>query len=599
MPARFMHGRGRNRPPMALMLCACVAGLFLSLIAAGTASAAFPGTNGKIAFFSSRDAPDPFDIPNSDIYTMEPDGSGVSRVTTTPNGRQAADPAWSANGQRLVLASSKEGVVDQHGNASLDIYVVEADGSGLTRLTSEADTERFPTWSPDGTRIAYTRCCSLGNQVWVMNADGTGQTFLSGGENPSWSPDGSKIAVEAGNGISTFNVDGTGGAQVTFGGGGDDVEPDWSPDGQKIVFRREINGGGSRIYVTNADGSGLTALTPAGGGVVNPVWSPDGEKIAFARNDADGTEIYVMDADGGQPTRLTNNPTYVTDIQPTWQPLPGQGPSDTDGDGVEDSVDPDPSTASNGFADGDGNTGSITDRAGLDVTVEDAAAPDGVRITVGAGSGRVTVSVCGGFTLRVSAGSEIVVTCGSVKVQVLEGAAEVVLGGGLTAVSVPQGVTAKVSANPNGSFKIENLGGGNVTVTVDGVQTTIGPGATKSVTVWDFHGFSAPVDNPVAINGVNAGQSVPLKWRLVRADGTPVTTLTTARLTVSTLACAVGTTPDRLEEVAPGASGLKNLGNGYYQINWKTPTSYARSCKTLHLDLGEGITRDAYFKFTK
>ena len=160
-------------------------------------------------------------------------------------------------------------------------------------------------------------------------ADGTGQTFLSGGENPSWSPDGSKIAVEAGNGISTFNVDGTGGAQVTFGGGGDDVEPDWSPDGQKIVFRREINGGGSRVYVTNADGSGLTALTPAGGGVVNPVWSPDGEKIAFARNDADGAEIYVMGADGGQPTRLTNNPTYITDIQPTWQPLPGQGPSDT------------------------------------------------------------------------------------------------------------------------------------------------------------------------------------------------------------------------------------------------------------------------------
>ena len=101
------------------------------------------------------------------------------------------------------------------------------------------------------------------------------------------------------------------------------------------------------------------------------------------------------------------------------------------------------------------------------------------------------------------------------------------------------------------------------------------------------------------LSPVKAGQAVPLKWRLVRGDGTPVTDLTQATLTASGLVCSVGTTPDLLEETVPGGSGLQNKGNGYYQINWKTPTAYAKSCKVLHLDLGEGITRNAYFQFPK
>ena len=85
----------------------------------------------------------------------------------------------------------------------------------------------------------------------------------------------------------------------------------------------------------------------------------------------------------------------------------------------------------------------------------------------------------------------------------------------------------------------------------------------------------------------------------VRPDGSPYTGLTSASMTVSSLACGTGSTPDQLEEVAPGGSGLQNLGNGYYQLNWKSPKTYADSCKVLRLDLGEGVTRDAYFKFAK
>jgi hypothetical protein len=119
------------------------------------------------------------------------------------------------------------------------------------------------------------------------------------------------------------------------------------------------------------------------------------------------------------------------------------------------------------------------------------------------------------------------------------------------------------------------------------------------VTAWDFQGFTAPVDNPGVLNLVKAGQAVPLRWRLVRADGTPVTDLASASLRATSLSCADGITSDLIEEVSAGSSGLLNLGGGYYQINCKSPKAYAQSCKTLHLDLGEGVEREALFRFSK
>ena len=124
------------------------------------------------------------------------------------------------------------------------------------------------------------------------------------------------------------------------------------------------------------------------------------------------------------------------------------------------------------------------------------------------------------------------------------------------------------------------------------------PQVTQSfAVVYAFAGFSQPVDNLPALNVATAGRTIPLKWRLTDASGAPVTTLTVARITVTSLACSAGSTPDQVEEYAAGSSGLQNLGNGYYQFNWKTPKSYASSCKTLHLDLGEGSTHQALFQF--
>ena len=112
-------------------------------------------------------------------------------------------------------------------------------------------------------------------------------------------------------------------------------------------------------------------------------------------------------------------------------------------------------------------------------------------------------------------------------------------------------------------------------------------------------GFSQPTDNAPILNRLKAGQAVPLRWRVLDAAGVPVTSLAAAAITVTSLSCAVGSTIDQVEEPVAGASGLRNLGDGYYQINWKSPTTYAGSCKTLRLDIGDGVLHEALFQFTK
>lgn len=140
---------------------------------------------------------------------------------------------------------------------------------------------------------------------------------------------------------------------------------------------------------------------------------------------------------------------------------------------------------------------------------------------------------------------------------------------------------------------------GSCTATDEGGNTTTASVAYQ--VVYGFSGFTDPVVNLPVFNIANSGQSIPLKWRLTDAFGAPVTTLSTASVIATNLACQLGSSGDQIEEYAPGSSGLQNLGDGYYQYNWATPKGYARSCKTMNLSLGEGpgIDHSALFKFTK
>ena len=241
----------------------------------------------RIAFFSDRDG-------NLDIYVMNADGSGLARLTY--DGANDGVPDWSPDGQRIAFASDRDG--------NYEIYVMNADGSGLARLTDNDAGDGVPAWSADGQRIAFYSDRDGNGEIYVMNADGSGLARLTdndaGDGPPAWSPDGQRIAFASdrdGNWeIYVMNADGSGLARLTDNYAGDGV-PDWSPDGQRIAFASDRDGNW-KIYVMNADGSGLARLTDNDAIDVSPDWSPDGQRIAF-HSDRDGnTEIYVMNAVG-------------------------------------------------------------------------------------------------------------------------------------------------------------------------------------------------------------------------------------------------------------------------------------------------------------
>jgi len=204
---------------------------------------------------------------------------------------------------------------------------MDADGTDQTRITNSVTHDGRPAWSPDGARIAFQRVCGTRCQdIWVMNADGSGQTNLTNDTAPNhptngnavWSPDGTKIAFHRTHSdtnveIYVMNPNGSGLTQLTSAGI-NYRSPDWSPDGAKIAFDCGP-AGTADICVMNANGSGQTNLTNGSRGVTSdPVWSPDGTKIAFI---ADPGDVWVMNANGSSQTQLASSGAG----SPDWQPL--------------------------------------------------------------------------------------------------------------------------------------------------------------------------------------------------------------------------------------------------------------------------------------
>ena len=212
-----------------------------------------------------------------------------------------------------------------------DIYVMNADGSGLRRLTRNDGPgwAWFPIWSPNGRRIAFNRVLSppkppysrgWTSEVWVMNADGSGQRRLASGLQPNaWSPDGKKLAfTDAPNdkpGLYLINADGSEQRRLTVNGRG----AAWSPDGRRILFVRQRPGSRAKvndIYVMNTNGSGERLLTQRGH---DARWSPDGKKVSFVSNRDGDYEIYVMNADGSGQLNLSQNP-FADERSHAWSP---------------------------------------------------------------------------------------------------------------------------------------------------------------------------------------------------------------------------------------------------------------------------------------
>jgi len=275
------------------------------------------------------------------ICLANPDGSESFDLTS---GAVDAWPQWSPDGTKIAFVRGP--------GLAGDLYVINADGTGETRLTHASGLNQFPAWSPDGTRIAFQTNRDGDLEIYVMDADGSGQTNLTRYPDvdawPSWSPDGTRIVfhrmhlpimsvdlpspklVFGDYEVFAMNADGTDVGNLSDNPA-TDWYPLWSPDGAKIAFQSDRNGAGE-IFSMNPDGSHQTDLTqnPALDGA--PAWSPDGSRIAFVSLRDGNPEIYVMNADGSGQMRLTNSPGW--DAGPSWSADGSQIAFESDRDGM-------------------------------------------------------------------------------------------------------------------------------------------------------------------------------------------------------------------------------------------------------------------------
>ncbi len=314
----------------------------LALLALPVAPAqAWPGLNGYLAYGSNRTGSQFSD----DLYVSPLDVETPKQLTF----RRADDgqPAWSPDGRRLAFKTAQFG--------SNQLAVINADGTGETLLTR---TFRFsegqPAWSPDATKLLYRRTPEnplvQDGDTWLLDVASSAKdptqpvtqpVLLRTGDEryPSYSPDGTQIAFRGDldlaeptgdEEIYVMNADGTDVRQLTSNADFDSA-PSWSPDGKQILFERAPAGTftpGTEaqekdIYVMRADGTHVRRLTDSPGLDEGPEFSPDATKIVFSSARDGQQEIYVMDADGSNPRRLTDNP--ARDESPDWQALPFDG----------------------------------------------------------------------------------------------------------------------------------------------------------------------------------------------------------------------------------------------------------------------------------
>ena len=252
-----------------------------------------PGLQGRLVFQRCS---------GCEIYVINADGTGLRQLT------DGLDPAWSPDGKQVAFARWRK--------PSPGIYVIDGDGQNETQVFG-SPTAKTPVWSPDSKRLAVTHQNgedSRGNPFWKLGVIRVEEQHFAEilcydhSFSPTWSPDGNIIAYDSDFGIHLTSEDGSVGGQ-TYDRSRDALivdtrasSPAWSPDGKKIVYMYD-EGTSWEIYLMGPDGENQTRLTDTpladrSANSVAPTWSPDGTKIVFLTDRQGKWEIWVMNADG-------------------------------------------------------------------------------------------------------------------------------------------------------------------------------------------------------------------------------------------------------------------------------------------------------------
>lgn len=255
------------------------------------------GGGGIISFASMRDG-------DYEIYLMEADGANLTRLTDHP--ALDVSPTWSPDGSQIAFSTQRADLF------SREIFVMDATGANLVNISRFPVSENNPCWSPDGTRIAFDSMRDGNNEIYVMDSDGSNQIRLTDSpgfdSRPSWSPDGQKIIFESGRTVFFHESQEADSAEVAL----------LIEQAIAVAHGRTNFAFKHQIYVMDADGSSLIRLTNNPYMDTHPAWSPDGSRVAFVSDRSGDRDIYLMAPDGSELVNLTNN--QFSDTSPAWSP---------------------------------------------------------------------------------------------------------------------------------------------------------------------------------------------------------------------------------------------------------------------------------------
>lgn len=247
-----------------------------------------------------------------DVEVLVEDGYGIN-----------SGPTWSPDGTRVAFARGSENGSDDDSD---EIWVISADGTDLVRMTRDSLSSEQPAWSPDGTEIAYVNEDWENAEIVTINVDTGESAQLTENDvqesSPAWSPDGSKIIFIAGDGdgddIYAMDSNGSAREPVLATPHLTEESPEWSPDGSSIAFSRWTNKRGWQLFTMRSDGTQIERLTKGGSGNNRgPSFSPDGRWIVFSRGE--GWSLFKVRIDGSDLKRLHGRKDSLF-FSPDWKP---------------------------------------------------------------------------------------------------------------------------------------------------------------------------------------------------------------------------------------------------------------------------------------
>ena len=273
-------------------------------------------TTPKILFASTRDG-------NRDVYIMNPDGT--EQVNLTQHRADDRQAVWSPTGEQILFVSDRGG--------TRDLYSMDPDGSNVRRVFKFKieDWRTDPTWSPDGTRFAYTRINwgKFTTTLYIATLGEPEEELITKASSPAWSPDGTEVACIVGGRLTFINIH-TGNQKQLLPKKATHWQrhPSWSAAGDKLAFSWNqkplpplLPDGRipnewldtETIYIANHDGTGLQQLVDEAGSYAQyPELSPDGNTVLYTQEINGNFQIFKVDVNSRIRTQLTHTDSWNT-----------------------------------------------------------------------------------------------------------------------------------------------------------------------------------------------------------------------------------------------------------------------------------------------